>query len=552
MSEFTDTPTLIPARMLNEFTYCARLFYLEWVDQRWAANADTAGGALAHRRVDVPTGGMPGPEDVELLHRATSVSLSSPTLGIVAVIDRVDLDDGRVSPLDIKKGSSAPDGAAWPADRVQVLAQAALLREAGYRCDDAMIFYASDRRKVTIPVTAEALAALDSTVHAALATAARSIAPEPLVDSPKCPRCSLVGLCLPDETNHLLSRTDTPPRRIVPRDHDERPVYVTEQGTFVGVRGGRLRITKSTQLLSDIRLIDVAQLCVYGNVQVSTQALAALWTRGVPVLWFTYGGWLRGWACGEPSKFVDLRRRQVVVAAQGGHLIARRIIAGKIRNSRTLLMRNARTDTSDAAKQLKHLSARALRARRADELLGIEGAAAREYFAVFTAMSATAVYPLVADFDVNGRARRPPPDLLNCLLSFCYSLLVKDLVAVCLGVGLDPYLGVMHRPRFGRPALALDLAEEFRPLLAESTVVTLLNNGEIRPSHFLRRAVGVTLTADGRRKVIDAYERRLDSTIVHPVFKYKISYRRVMDVQARLLAAVIMGELDEYLPMVTR
>jgi len=158
----------------------------------------------------------------------------------------------------------------------------------------------------------------------------------------------------------------------------------------------------------------------------------------------------------------------------------------------------------------------------------------------------------VADFDMNGRARRPPPDVLNCLLSFCYALLVKDLVAICLGVGLDPYLGVMHRPRFGRPALALDLAEEFRPLIAESTVINLLNNGEIQSKHFVRRNSGVTLTADGRKKVIEGYERRLDTSIVHPIFRYKISYRRVLDVQARILAAVVLGELDTYTPMVTR
>jgi CRISPR-associated protein Cas1 len=228
------------------------------------------------------------------------------------------------------------------------------------------------------------------------------------------------------------------------------------------------------------------------------------------------------------------------------------MIAGKIKNSRTLIRRNARTGVADVVAQLAKLATQAERAERFDELLGVEGTAARLYFGAFTSMIATPQYPMIADFDVNGRSRRPPPDVLNCLLSFCYSLLVKDLVAVCLGVGLDPYLGVLHRPRFGRPALALDLAEEFRPLIADSTVVNLINNGELRALHFDQRNQGVVLTADGRRKVIRAYERRMDANVVHPVFRYKISYRRVMDVQARIAAAVMLGELDDYVAMVTR
>jgi len=133
-------------------------------------------------------------------------------------------------------------------------------------------------------------------------------------------------------------------------------------------------------------------------------------------------------------------------------------------------------------------------------------------------------------------------------------MLTKDLVAVCLGVGLDPYpvSWVYHRSRHGRPALALDLAEEFRPLVTDSVVLGMLNNGEITERDFSRRAGSVALAADGRRRVLAAYERRLDTQIRHPVFGYRISYRRVMDVQARLLAAVLVGELPQYSAMVTR
>jgi len=552
MNDFAEVPALIPARMLNEYVYCPRLFYLEWVDDRWASNEDTAQGVLAHRRVDVPAGELPSPEDAAFLGRATSVRLSSDALGVVAVIDRVESVDGHVTPVDIKKGAPASDGSPWPADRAQLLTQAALLVDAGFQVEECVAYYAETRRRVGIPVTDEALREARELVSSARHAAAEAIPPRPLIDSPKCPRCSLVGLCLPDETNALLARAETPPRRIVPRDPDFRPLYVTEQGAYVGIKGGRLRVTKDGEQLADLRLIDVSQLALFGNVQTSAQALGELWSRGIPVLWFSYGGWLRGWATGEPSKYVELRRRQVAVHAQGGHEIARELIFGKIRNCRTILRRNARRDMHSVIDQLGRLADRARRATRADELLGIEGTAARFYFDSFTSMISEDKYALIREFDLNGRARRPPPDVLNCLLGFSYSLLIKDLVATCLGVGLDPFLGVMHRPRFGRPALALDLAEEFRPLIAESLVLNLINNGEMQEQHFQRRNGGVALTAEGRRKVIRGYERRMEATVTHPVFGYKISYRRVLDVQARIVAAVMIGEIEKYAPMVTR
>lgn len=546
------TPALLPARMLNEYVYCPRLFYLEWVDRRWADNDDTEAGRFAHRATDRPTGRFPEPDAVNLLRKTTSVHLESERLGLAAVVDRLEQSSGAVVPVDTKRGQPGPDGEPWLADRIQVLAQAALLRDAGYRVDEAIIYYAETNHRVTLPITETALDEVEQTLTAARAVADQLEPPLPLVDSPKCPRCSLVGICLPDETNTLLERASRPPRRIVPRDPDQRPVYVTEQGAAVRVKGGRLQVRREGETLADARLIDVSQLCVFGHVQVTTEALTRLWTAGVPTLWFSHGGWLRGWAQGEPSRYVELRRRQVLVHGQGGLAIARHMIAGKIQNAGTLLRRNARGDVEDATRVLGDLREQAATTASLPALLGIEGTAARVYFDAFTSMVAPPAHVLGARFDVLGRARRPPPDPLNCLLSYAYALLLKDLVATCLGVGLDPFLGGLHRPRFGRPSLALDLAEEFRPLIADSVVIGLVNNGEVQPHDFVARGRGVSLTPEGRRKVIRAYERRLDTKIKHPVFGYKISYRRVLDVQARILAAVMVGELDQYVPMKTR
>ena len=131
-------------------------------------------------------------------------------------------------------------------------------------------------------------------------------------------------------------------------------------------------------------------------------------------------------------------------------------------------------------------------------------------------------------------------------------MLTKELTVVAHAIGFDPYIGFFHKPRFGRPALALDLAEEFRPLVADSVVITLINNDEIRASDFVVRSEGVALTDAGKKKVLGAYERRLDVEIIHPVFDYKITYRRVFELQARLLAATLLDEVAEYTPFSTR
>jgi len=546
-----DADEMMPARMVNEFVYCPRLFYLEWVDGRFEDSDDTVIGRHVHRAVDTESGPAPLPEDGDLL-AARSLTLSSETLGVVARLDLVEGDGGSVVPVDFKKGRPQPDGSPWPSDEVQVVLQALLLRERGYRVEHAEVYYAHDRRRVRVELTDERCGWAVGLVEEARAVSRQVEAPLPLVDSPKCVRCSLVGLCLPDETNALLSRSDLPPRRIVPRDPDRRPVYVTEQGAYVGLRGGRLEVSKDKQTLASFRLIDVAQLAVFGRVQVSTGALHTLFDAGAPVLWLSYGGWLKGWSSGPPSKYVELRRRQTAAHAAGGLGLARQMIRGKIRNCRTLLRRNARAECTAVLDQLDRLAAATQTVADFGELLGVEGTAARLYFAAFPTMLTASALPLAAGFAAEGRNRRPPRDPLNALLSFCYSMLTKDLLAVTLGVGFDPYLGVYHRSRYGRPALALDLAEEFRPLVADSVVLALLNTGEIGAGDFLSRAGGVALTPDGRRAVIRAYERRLSTVVTHPEFGYKISYRRVLDVQARILAATLVGELPDYVPMITR
>ncbi len=547
-----DVPDLVPARMVNEFTYCPRLFFIEWVQARFEHNLDTRQGDYAHRVVDAGGGPARAPDE-DRPFVARSVMLSSPALGLVAKADLLESDGESVVPVDYKKGSPPDnDERSWEPERVQLCVIGLLLREAGYHCDEGVLYFVETRERVSVAFDDDLVTLTMALLAELRSVASTDLPPPPLVDSPKCPRCSLVGICLPDETNALADRSQRPPRRLIPRDPDPRPLYVTEQGAYIKKSQQRVEITKDGDTVASLRMIDISQLCIFGNAQISTQLIREFFNQEIPICWFSYGGWFSGIAEGLPSKHVELRRRQFAVSGQGGLGVARRMIEGKIRNSRTLLMRNARQRPERVIDQLKQLAVRASEVESIESLLGVEGAAARLYFGAFSSMlREDRSLPGMA-FDFNGRNRRPPLDPVNCLLSYLYSLLAKDCTTTVLSVGFDPYVGFLHQPRYGRPALALDLAEEFRPLVAESVAISLINNGEVKASDFVIRAMGVTLTQSGRKAVLGAYERRLDHEVTHPTFGYRVSYRRVIEVQARLLGAHLLGEVPDYVAFATR
>ncbi len=492
---------------------------------------------------------MSDPSESDPVRRARSVTVGSERLGLIAKADIIEGAEDQVTPVEVKRGRPPRHGPAWSPELVQLCAIGLLLRDNGYSCSEGQIFFAETRQRVTIPFDDELITKTLQLVEELRHVASATDPPPPLVDSPKCPRCSLVGICLPDETNLHSGRSPKRPRRLVPRDSSARPLYVTEQGARIGISGGRAVISKHYEQLESVRMIDISQVSVYGNVQLSSQFMRAAFRRETPVCWFSYGGWFQGIATGLPSKHVELRRRQVAIAAQAGLPIARKLIKGKIRNSRTLLRRNSKENVNRVLTQLSALARQATSAPSLESLLGIEGTAARLYFSEFASMLRN---DHLGTFDFHSRNRRPPRDPVNCLLSFGYSMLVKDFTATALAVGFDPYLGVYHRPRFGRPALALDLAEEFRPLVADSVVLTLVNNEAIRRNGFVIRAQGIAMTSQGRRTFIKAYERRLDQEVTHPTYKYRITYRRVFEVQARMLGAYLLREIPEYVPFMTR
>lgn len=545
---------LLPARMLNEFAYCPRLFHLEYVQGQFEDSADTLEGDLAHRRLEAESGALPpsvGPEEIH----ARSVMLSSMKWGIISRIDLIESRGSGVVPVEYKRGR-APDVevGAWEPEQVQLCAQGMILRDNGYSCDEGVVYYAQSNKRVSVPFTKSLVERTSALIDSARKAAQLYSVPPPLVDSPKCPRCSLVRICLPDESNLLGGTEDSRQevRRLYPARPDSLPVYVQEQGAVVGKSGERLTIKKDRRLIEEVRLIDVSQLCIFGNALVTSNAIQSLCERGIPICHFTHGGWFYAMTSGMPSKNVLLRALQFKATDDRSRALqaSRAFVEGKIKNSRTMLRRNHRLVPARALLELSKLCKLASEARSTETLLGIEGAAAQVYFANFVGM----LKPKEASFafDFTSRNRRPPTDPVNALLSFVYALLAKDVTVAALGVGFDPFLGFYHSPRYGRPSLALDLMEEFRPLVADSVVLSMINSAEVGEQDFLVRGGSVALTTAGRRKTIEAYHRRLDSLVTHPIFGYSISYARVIEVQSRLLGRWLWGEIPRYPPFCTR
>jgi CRISPR-associated protein Cas1 len=621
----TETePQQIPARMLNEFVYCQRLFYYEFVEGVFIESADTLRGGAIHQRVDSGTGALPAakrksetgkpkevqattPDAADSASKATetqstepetihsrSVQMGSERLGVVAKMDLVESKTGKedlltaleVCPVDYKAGAPKEGEEAnelWDTDKMQLGLQALILRDNGYACNEGIIYYRATKQRVRLPITSE----LENWILQNITEARRIVTgpiPPPLVNSPKCVRCSLAPVCLPDETRmlaeappvldaNLEEKSDSPaqksaepPRRLIAARDDTRPLYLNTQGFRVGCKDEVLQVKEKDKVVDEVRLRDLSHVALFGNIQISTQAVQSLCEMEIPVTYFSMGGWFYGITRGHTLKNVFLRMEQFRLARDEAKCLslARQFVHGKIRNHRTLLMRNHLEPPEPVILKLKRASEDALAATSIEELLGIEGAAASQYFQQFNGMVKIAdelaeehnptkdVKQLAFNFNFTNRNRRPPTDPVNAMLSLAYSMLSKDCTLAALAVGFDPYIGFFHQPRFGRPALALDLMEEMRPLIAESTVLSCINNRVVTEKDFVRAGQAVNLTAPGRKRFFQMYEQRMSSLITHPLFDYKVSYRRALELQARLLAKTLTGEIAEYVPLLTR
>jgi len=569
--------SLWPARNIAEYAYCPRLFYYMQVEGVFLPSSDTEQGKAVHRRVDKPSAARKkdaeGEHDPERPETVRSLVLTSKPLKLTATLDLAEISGQTAVPVEYRKGrakrvttsspSDMPDDAkeyrrpcreAWPTDRVQVGLQALLLEEAGYTVREAVLYYAGEKFRLRLAVDdtlkAEALKTLESAKQCA-----EGSRPLPLVNDPRCPRCSLQPICLPDEINHqraLSPTNELTPRKIWPPRDDGIHVVAQQAGVKIGVRGMELRVTeKNGSAIKTMPLANLESLSLLGSVQITTQAVKALADRNIPIAYLSPAGRLVAIIDPLDSVSAEVRRSQIRKLDRTDVCLelARALVSTKIMNQRTLLLRNHKSLSDGVAADLEKEAKHAAQADSVASVRGHEGQAAAIYFGHFSGIFKG---PLSEEFDANGRKRRPPPDPINSCLSMAYSMLTHECVAALRLARLEPSIGGFHVSKPGRPALALDLMEPFRPLIADSIAISCFNRGELTEGHFLRTAAGCSLTSAGRRSFFNALGRRMDTEITHPVFEYRLSYRRMIVLHARMIAAWLTGDVPTLAFLTTR
>jgi len=534
---------LIRVMALHALAYCERLFYLEEVEEIRRADANVFDGRRLH-------------EELQKDEEAATLELASEVLGIKGKLDALKRQSGGWAVIEHKKGKSNR-GAAWPSDRLQVLAYALLLAEhTGQEVKDAVVHYHADNQKVRLPLEWEAIFA---EVKAAVARARelRNSLERPPVAVPEklCRTCSLAPECLPEEEKFALSETDKP-RRLFPPDDDRRIIHLVEQGAAIRREGEQLVVILPDGKKKPLPGMNILALVLHGNVQISTQAIHFCAAHNIGVHWLSYGGHYIG-ALTPGAGRVQRRNRQYQALQSPARQInlARRLVEAKMENQLRYLLRAVRGQTELnqvpevqeglaqlrlTLKELHRLGeiseAPALTETQAGELLekirGHEGQAGRIYFGLVPYL----LKPTGGDFlAFQGRSRRPPKDPFNALLSFGYALLYRDCVAALLAVGLEPALGFLHTPRSSAYPLALDLMELFRLILWEIPLIGSVNRRQWQQAHFEVTPGQVWLGPDGRRQAIQLYESRKQEKWKHPVLQYSLSYARTLELEVRLL-----------------
>ncbi|MDQ6660427.1 MAG: type I-D CRISPR-associated endonuclease Cas1d [Chloroflexota bacterium] len=328
-------------------------------------------------------------------------------------------------------------------------------------------------------------------------------------------------------------------------------LYLNEQQSIVKKRDEYLIVQYPDKRKIELPLIKVSQVVVSGDVTLTTPALHTLLERGIEVCFLSMYGQFRGRLSPPIAKNAFLRREQHRAHADPSCAlqVAQACVRGKLENMRTILLRSNRLIQDDevtaAAGAIQQMLRNVSGTMTTGSLLGVEGAGSAAYFGVFGKL-------LRGSMTFTRRRRRPPTDPVNAMLSLGYTLLQYQLSAAIQVVGLDPYIGFLHQPRYGRPALALDLMEEFRPIIADSVVLNICNHRLLTPQDFQEELGVVHLKPDARKKFYAKFDERLQEEIAHPQFGYRTSYRRCMELQVRLLGKALTGEIPAYLPLCVR
>lgn len=551
----TQTTTAIPLEpinvsALNALTYCPRLYYLQAVEGIQETTADMFSGLRLHAQIE-PDNGQEWQKFV----------LENTDLGLRGRVDAIKTHKGQIIPYEHKKGRSDRDEndspTAWESDRIQILAYACLLEaELGTTIPEGRIRYHTDNVLVKVPVDAAGRQAVQDAIAQARSLQNQAQRPAITPHRHQCDGCSAAPVCLPEETRLTQGSTE-PALRLFPEDDERTIIHVTEAGTRIGKNGDQIKITKRDGTLTHLPSRQIGQLVLHGHVQISTQALYFCADQDIGIHYITPTGQYRGsfqpYAPHLPRR---LRQYQALSQPQTCLTLAKQLVTCRGQGQRKFLMRGQRNSKVAKAKlvsaidQMQRLLKQIPQAKSLATLLGLEGNLAALYFGALPDLLADSV---VEAFQFTHRNRRPPRDRVNAMLGFGYALLLKDVMNAILTVGLEPALGFYHQPQRQAPPLALDLMEIFRVPLVDMPILASINRHQWdADADFDINEARVWLSDSGRRKLINLYEQRKAETWKHPVIQYSLTYRRLMELEVRLLEKEWLGEGGLFAQLVLR
>ena len=520
----------IPISLVVHSVFCPRRAWLESVGEK-TDTMQMQAGIDAHRRADAASASRPAE------HRA--VHVCSERLGLSGRCDVIEGMEG--TSLTIVEYKATPvrrRPEVTEASRLQLALQQLCLEEMGYDVSNTEVYFTGHRRRVEVLLTDDDMMRAEQAVAQTREIIAAMRAPVPLADDRRCARCSHESVCLPSEHRYEVRR-----QRVIAAAPDAQIVHLVTAGARASLNTGRLEVAKGGDKLLSVPIERVLGLVVHGNVDVSSALLRELCWRDRCVVWCSWSGRVIGWSQGADAPNGLQRVQQHVASAEGRLDIAQQMIAAKIANQATLLRRNG--DAHGAVERMRRLQREALSSFSLEELLGVEGEAAHLYFDAFLTMFGGQAAAFAAS-RWQGRHRRPAPDPINAALNYTYALLLGDCIRAIVSCGLDAHAGFLHSSSRNKPALGLDLMEEFRAPVADSVVVRALRNGELLEGDFTTAMGGCQMTDRGRKQLIAAYERRVETSFRHPVFGYDVTWRRAIEVQARLVLGVIDGTQSMY------
>ncbi|MGB3708228.1 CRISPR-associated endonuclease Cas1 [Gordonia sp. (in: high G+C Gram-positive bacteria)] len=528
----------IPISLVAHTVFCDRRTWLESVGER-VDSAQIEAGFAAHSRVDSGVTDNSGSRSVEIAHEG---------LRLVGKCDVVREGPGAVTIVEYKATPVRRVPEVTAANVVQLCLQRMCLESAGTVVVGQQVYFTNHRRTVRVDLDEKDFADATEWVERTRGIIESVQAPPPLVDDPRCRFCSHVSVCLPDEhrASDLIKI-----RRIAVSDPAGDLLHLTTPGSRASIRSGKVVVHRSGEETFTVPIERVVGLVVHGNVDVSGALIREILWRGYGVVWCSGAGRVVGHARSARSPNGYPRLLQHARSFAGDLELARELIAAKIANQATQLRRGSRAEVGDQVRRIRQIGRAVGGASSITEIFGLEGEAASLYFELFRGLLSDSADPEIKK-EWTGRQGRGATDPLNVALNYAYGLLVADCIRALHSCGLDPHAGFVHSSVRNKPALALDLMEQFRPVVADSAVLTAINNGQFTTADISKVAGSARLSATGRRALSAQYERRVAQEFTHPTFKYKVSWRRAIEVQARMILGVLDGSQSEYVGIRTR